>query len=504
MPAMTELGQSEPASGAASPAPQFQQHTSAPVRNTQTEAGTDDGTTLAQTIAQNIAISMAQWVQSQASTQDGTILGRDRQMVEAVAAAASAAAAAAASAVIAAAGEDVQAKIHQRTAQGALPFHVQPFTDLVPPLIGGGPVNPIAYQQQLNLLACDPNFLQGFLPPQQQQASLQGRQQFDALMSLGLDDMWNGSAIGASGLHNGFDGQAGISGQQPLSQPWAMESHPFGQVSNANARIEDKEKPQAFARPGKTQGTRVSGGKDTETGTGTGTGTRTRGTGNSITEEPAVHFVNAGLRDCAQPGGVGGEGSEAGNAAKWRVIPGAVKHHHHHGHHHHSSSSKLPPGVQFGMNVASNQMGKKRHFGGTSSCGGAGQKSHNTEVPMMSDSDHARIQDFINDGNYFHQQRSGVLLGGSGAGGGGTGSGGDSGRQPGDQQEETLAQRKVQMETPSGRAQESQQLLLQQGDGSGTGSGSQQVMPPSGGKLLKYFLLMFLSKFLLCNHFNKV
>ena len=470
MPAMTELGRSEPVSGSASPA---HHHATAGVPFQREADAEDGGATFAQAIAHNIAISMAQWVQSQTASEDG-VGGRDRQMVEAVAAAASAAAAAAASAVIAAAGESVQAKIHER---GSAPFLVKPFTDLVPPLLRG-PVNPLAYQQQLNLLSCEaaaPCMLPGFFQPQQQQ----GRQHNDTMMSLDLGDMWNSSAMVPPGLLAGINGPPALSGI-PLTPQWMTADHPFNQVAAANARNMDR--LASYNHLEEAVETRDRDGKDTETGTGTGTGTgtRTRGTGNSKTEEPAVHFVNAALRDCSQPGGVGGEGSAAGNDANKPAGVGAVEHHRQR--HHSGNSNPPPPGAaQLGTSVASNQMGRKRRLDGASGGGCARQKSQNTEVPMMSDSDHARIQDFINDGNYFHQQRSAALLGGSGGGGGGgggvgTGSGGDSGQQPGDQHEETPVK-----ESTSGQDQEGQNRHQQQVNGSGTASGSQKNMPPPSG-----------------------
>lgn len=86
---------------------------------------------LAESIARNIAVNMTRWAQTQPSTaalQGGLI--HDARMIQAVVEAASAAAAAAATAVISAAGEAVQARLHERAANGSLPFLVQPLLQM--------------------------------------------------------------------------------------------------------------------------------------------------------------------------------------------------------------------------------------------------------------------------------------------------------------------------------------------------------------------------------------
>ena len=454
------------------------------------------GGTLAESIARNISASMAQWVQAHPMA-DGSGGGHDRQMVEAVAAAASAAAAAAASAVIAAAGEAVQAKIQEKAAQGLLPLLVHPFTDLAPLPLPAPGASRAQLQQSLGLVGrqLPSSAAFGLLPQASMQLAASAQQQQDAnaaLMSLCLDEVWNlGSSPGRADRAVG-DGEvpapaAGSSGRAALGSAaaeallvpqWATAGH---HVVGRPGAADETAAAVAAARVfpavagildlgvARDSGSGSKAGREEDTGTRTGT----RGTGNSITEERAVQFVSSALRSC--PGG--GSLPAAATAAALQKPQ--------HQHHRHRSSSSRLLGGPLGASVASNHM-SGRAGGPHHHHGGGGHKSHMTEVPMMSDSDHARIQDFINDGN-FQQRSMPPGCGGNGDGGTGSGSAGDSGLQAGDQQGETLVKEcQQQLQGDAGSlgkdGLQQQQMQQQPGDGSGTGSGSQQAMPPSSGK----------------------
>ena len=486
-------------------------------------AAEGSGTNLAETIARNIAFSMAQWAQSQTvdvqngmAGQAGAAAGHERHMVEAVAAAASAAAAAAATAVIAAAGEAVQAKIHEKASQGFLPFLVHPFSDMVPPLFNSQ-VGMAPQQNQQQFPGVFPSAsaeLQmglGILQQQQQQQDNANA----ALMTLCLDDVWANGATNLGGVgavteegqmglmerdEAGPSWAGGLPSQQPRDRQDLVARRGLGSMSlvtvpGLSHRAAPEPSPKDGAASGGPRGGEQQETETGGTGTGTGTGTRTRGTGNSATVEPAVHFVNPALRDCAVVGKAGGgEGDVVGTSGKAdmggdaggpRTAAAAQTQAHHQRHHRHSSS-KAPGSGMIGASVASNRM-SGRQGGGRSM-----PQQQLPEVPMMSDSDHARIQDFINDGNFMQNRGSsmpGVTNGGAGGGAGRggeredgcgarTGSGGDSGDQlPGDQQEET----KIKEPGAVGKPQMDQQQqpmhqpmhqpqLHQDGRGSGDGA----------------------------------
>lgn len=124
------------------PCPQQQQQRCAsPAAQDAQPSGSNAAATkrdLAQDIARSIAESMAHWARGQPPGHCLPSDGAEGQatqgsMVAQVVAAASAAAMAAATAVISAAGEAVQARLHERAANGSLPYLAQPLAGLMQP-----------------------------------------------------------------------------------------------------------------------------------------------------------------------------------------------------------------------------------------------------------------------------------------------------------------------------------------------------------------------------------
>ena len=430
---LTSLAANQTHLGLTSLAPQtLQQQAPQPQPQPPTNGGLSDH------IARNISQTMAQWAQGLYSS--GQV--QDVQMVEAVVAAASAAASAAAAAVIAAAGESVQAKMQEIAVQGSslFPFGNQAFPGLPPMMNAALLANPPLHGTLMHLdqglgmggglLGLPLGSNASLLPSSWIPNSFDHDQAAADPSKGGIDWMnWNSAPDSLVppnphnpppvAFHQGGQGPApplikedpsaptppNLGGSDPLAiattkpLPPRLLSQPHttsGRGSEAGVQVRVRG-PSHAHKAGVTgtnggTGTTVTGtGTGTATGTGTGTGTR----------------VSLNDNRCSDHLGGQGQGQRVGSFAAPPSYPQGVGHLPTPGHPHpHQGQSNravpLPP----------------RAF----------------DPPQPSDSDHARIQDFIllagnggNGGNGFGSSGDGGLGGTHDMGsGGGSGSGGDA------------------------------------------------------------------------------
>lgn len=393
------------------------------------------GNALAESIARNIAFNMAQWAQSQSAT-SGLASTQDRHLVEAVAAAASAAAAAAATAVIAAAGEAVQAKIHEKAAQGFLPFLVHPLSELVPHPLMPKP-NPLGMPQQLQRQQHAQQLQQAQMPlqhpaptgimpfSQDDMAVLAGQGAWAMAANAGAADanalrlVEGGMAPGAaqaaglparmppsnmnlSGMLDSLGLAETMYGTTPTPPPVMVAAYEHPNQQSVAAVVKDAKAPgPAPNRAGHDAGT--------ATGTGTGTHTNGTGTGNSMTE---------------QQGSFGAGRNPTSGGGQYR------------------SSTSMP--FNLGSSMASNHHSRGR------------SAQAFLEPPMPSDSDHVRIQEFINasDGNFLQPQVQAAQTTDAAqeqsAGGKGSGGGSNQQQQQGQQHQSASPPQQGSQDTPAG------------------------------------------------------